>query len=296
MPTQPILPGVWCPSVTPFNADNSVDYDALGKHFQRLTEAKINAILLMGSIGEFVSLSLDERLALIRAARPLSPLPMVANVSAGCIDDMVRMADLAYESGYQAVMALPPYYFAQTAHQLECYYRELGRRFAGPWFAYNFPARTGCDLDAALVACLAADMPNFAGIKDTITTPSHTRAITQAVKPIRPDFCVLAGYDDCLISNILDGGDGVISGLNNIVPELFVNACHKWQSGDLLELKRIQRKIGQLSSIYTIGDDFVTTIKTVVARKFGYMSPLSRNFGGELSAQQCAVIDATFDI
>lgn len=146
-------------------------------------------------------------------------------------------------------------------------------------------------------ACrLAADMPNFAGIKDTVTTPVHTRGIVQAVKPIRPDFTVLAGYDDCFISNLLDGGDSVISGLNNIVPELFVSACQKWQTNDLSELKRIQQKIGQLSSIYTIGDDFVTTIKTVVARQYGYMLPNSRNFGGELSAQQCAILDAAFDI
>jgi dihydrodipicolinate synthase/N-acetylneuraminate lyase len=296
MNNETLFRGVWCPSVTPFNDMGGIDFSALERHILRLTDAGINVILLMGSIGEFASLSLDERKQLIRKARAMSPLPMVVNVSSTCVDDMLQLAELAYECGYDAVMVLPHYYFSQTPHQLFSYYQALNDRLAGKWFAYNFPARTGCDLDAPLVAKMVAAMPNFAGIKDTVDCLSHNRAIIQATAAIRNDFAVLSGYDEYLVPNLLAGGAGVISGLNNIVPELFAQAIHAWETGELPELIRIQREIGRLSAIYAIGDDFVTTIKTAVSRRFGYMGAGSRSYGGELDEIHCAAIDDLFSV
>lgn len=288
--------GAWCPSITPFDKQGDIDFPALQQHFNRLEAAGTHVILLMGSIGEFTSLTLDERFRLIREARKMSPLPMVVNISTTCVSDMLRLEQEARDCGYQAVMILPHYYFQQTPAQLLAYYRELGRRLRGKWFAYNFPARTGCDLDASLVAQLAAEFPDFIGIKDTVDYLSHTRAIIQAIQPVRSDFAVLSGYDEYLIPNLLAGGAGVISGLNNICPELFIQAINAWKGNDMAQLNHIQREISRLSGIYTIGNDFVTTIKTAVAHKFHYAGDKSRSFAGELTEQECRSIDMLFDI
>lgn len=288
--------GVWCPSITPMDREGQVDINGLRQHIARLSAAKIDVILLMGSIGEFASLSLEERLLLIREARAMSPGVMVANVSSTCFNDILWMAEEAYSTGYQAVMVLPPYYYGQTAGQLLSYFRALGKALSGKWFAYNFPARTGCDLTADLVATLAAEFPNFAGIKDTVDCQSHTRNIIIATEKVRDDFAVLSGYDEYYIPNLLAGGAGVISGLNNIMPELFVQAREAWQQGDLATLEKVQHEIGKFMAIYAIGDDFVTTIKTVVSRKFGYCTPTARNFGGTLNKEQCNIIDRVFGI
>jgi 4-hydroxy-tetrahydrodipicolinate synthase len=291
MSAQPALPGVWCPSVTPFDSNNNLDIDALSRHFSRLNQSGIDTLLLMGSIGEFASLSQQERLLLIREARQLSPLSMVANVSSTCIADMLQLADAAWQNGFDAVMVLPPYYYGQTHKQLLSYFKALDTQLGGKWFAYNFPARTGCDLTPALVAELAAELPNFVGIKDTMDCLSHNRAMIEETKKVRSDFTVLSGYDEYLLPNLLAGGSGVISGLNNIVPELFARAMQAWRAGDLAQLSEIQQRIGKLMAIYTIGDDFVTTIKTAVARRFDSMRSYSRNYGGELTAEQCEEVD-----
>lgn len=291
MAVQPALSGVWCPSVTPFDPQNRLDIDALARHFARLSVSGIDTLLLMGSIGEFASLTQQERLQLIREARQLSPLTMVANVSSTSIADMLELAEAAWQNDYDAVMVLPPYYYGQTPKQLLSYFRTLDKQLGGKWFAYNFPARTGCDLAPALIAELAAELPNFIGIKDTTDCLSHNRALIEETKKVRDDFAVLSGYDEYLLPNLLAGGSGVISGLNNIVPELFAEAMKAWRCGDLPQLATIQQRIGKLMAIYTIGDDFVTTIKTAVARKFDSMGNHSRNFGGELSPEQCAALD-----
>jgi 4-hydroxy-tetrahydrodipicolinate synthase len=288
--------GVWCPSITPMKPDGKVDLNGLRQHIARLTDARIDVVLLMGSIGEFASFTLDERLMLIREARGMTSGTLVANVSSTCMNDVERMANEAFHTGYQAVMVLPPYYYGQSPAQLLSYFRHLGQRLSGKWFAYNFPARTGCDLTPELVATLAAEFPNFAGIKDTVDCQSHTRNIILATEKIRKDFAVLSGYDEYFIPNLLAGGAGVISGLNNVMPELFVNAREAWKQNDLAALHDAQREIGKFMSIYTIGEDFVTTIKTVVSRKFNYCGATSRNFGGELTQAECAQVDEIFGI
>ncbi|WP_368928607.1 dihydrodipicolinate synthase family protein [Mixta calida] len=294
MGSQPEFSGVWCPSVTPFTQDNRIDFDALGQHFARLDASGIDTLLLMGSIGEFASLSQEERKLLLREARRMSRLSMVANVSSTCRADMVELAHLAWESGYDAVMVLPPWYYGQTRRQLLSYYRQLDSELGGKWFAYNFPARTGCDLDAALVAELAAELPRFIGIKDTTDCLSHNRSLIEETKKVRDDFAVLSGYDEYLLPNLLAGGAGVICGLNNLVPAMFAEAMHAWRAGDLATLSQFQQRIGKLMAIYSVGDDFVSAIKTAVSRKFGYMTPLSRNSGGALNEAQCDAIDMLF--
>ncbi|ROP48995.1 4-hydroxy-tetrahydrodipicolinate synthase [Enterobacter sp. BIGb0383] len=296
MTIQSQFSGVWCPSITPMEDDGSLDLNGLARHINRLTEARLDVILLMGSIGEFASLTMDERLLLIREARAMSPLPMVANVSATSFSDILRLAKEADRCGYDAVMVLPPYYYGQTTRQLLHYYRALGQKLPGKWFAYNFPARTGCDITPELVATLVAEFSNFAGIKDTVDCQSHTRNIILAVQDVRPDFAVLSGYDEYLIPNLLAGGAGIISGLNNIMPERFVQAKQAWAQGDLAMLHQIQKDISRFSAIYAIGDDFVTTIKTVVSRKFGYCGTTARNFGGELDDAACRTVDTLFGI
>lgn len=294
MTGQSQFAGVWCPSITPMDNDGKIDLNGLSQHLKRLTEAKIDVILLMGSIGEFASFTLEERLLLIREARAMSSLKMVANVSSTCQNDVLLMAQEAYRSGYDAVMILPPYYYGQTAKQLLSYFRQLGQTLSGKWFAYNFPARTGCDLTPELVATLAAEFRNFAGIKDTVDCQSHTRSMIQTTRAVREDFTVLSGYDEYYIPNLLAGGAGIISGLNNVMPELFVSAREAFKQGDLAALRDIQDQIGTYMSIYAIGEDFVTTIKTVVSRKFGYCTSVSRNAGGELNESECRTIDEVF--
>ncbi len=294
MTVQSQFAGVWCPSITPMDNDGKVDLNGLSQHLKRLTEANIDVILLMGSIGEFASFTLEERLMLIREARTMSSLKMVANVSSTCTSDILLMAQEAYRVGYDAVMILPPYYYGQTSKQLLSYFRQLGNALSGKWFAYNFPARTGCDLTPDLVATLAAEFPNFAGIKDTVDCQSHTRSMIQTTRAVRDDFAVLSGYDEYYIPNLLAGGAGIISGLNNVMPELFVSAREAFKQGDLQTLRDIQEKIGTFMSIYAIGEDFVTTIKTVVSRKFGYCTGVSRNAGGELNEHERRTIDEVF--
>lgn len=289
-----IFTGAWCPSVTPFTQDNTIDFSGLAQHYERLEKSGINGILVMGSIGEFATLSLEERLTLIEKARGLTSLPLIAHTSATHVPDIIAMSQKAKACGYEAVMILPHYYYAQTKTQLLEYYVDIDKQIDMPWFIYNFPARTGCDVDASIVVELLTRCPNFIGIKDTVDTLSHTREIVLKAKAENPDFSVLAGYDEYLAPNLLNGGSGVLSGLTNLVPEIFAAIIKAYQGNDLVALAENHQKLSQLMSIYSIGNDFVTTIKTAVSRQYGYMGGHSRNYAGTLNTSELALLEALF--
>ncbi len=286
--------GAWCPSVTPFTKDDQIDFLGLEQHFKRLTDSGINGILLMGSIGEFATLGIEERITLIERARGYTSLPLIAHTSATYIPDIIRLSKKAEECRYDAVMILPHYYYGQTKAQIIEYYQDIDRQINIPWFIYNFPARTGCDIDAEITLTLLDLCPNFVGIKDTVDTLSHTRMIALQAKEVRPDFSILAGYDEYFVPNLMNGGDGVLSGLNNLVPELFAKTYQAYRNNDLEEVAKNHRKISELMSIYLIGNDFVTTIKTAVSRKFGYMEGDSRNYAGSLRESELQQLDELF--
>ncbi|NUF48771.1 dihydrodipicolinate synthase family protein [Gilliamella sp. ESL0250] len=287
--------GAICPAITPFNRQNKIDFGAMEQHYKMLTDSKINGILVMGTIGEFVTMTIQERLEIIKQAHQFTDLPLIVNVSTTVVDDMVKLADAAFDAGYGAVMALPHFYFAQTPNQLYEYYKYLDSKFVGNWFIYNFPARTGCDVDSQLVTRLISDFPKFIGIKDTVDCASHTRSIVLASQKIRKDFSVFSGFDEYFVPNLMNGGAGVLSGLNNVVPEIFASVMAAFKQNDFNELTRLHKEISQLSNIYSIGDDFVTTIKVAVEQKQHYLEPRSRNFGGTLSGEQIEKIKKLFN-
>ncbi|MHC5226183.1 dihydrodipicolinate synthase family protein [Ignatzschineria sp. LJL83] len=286
--------GAWCPSVTPFTKDNNIDYVGLEQHYKRLEKAGINGVLVMGSIGEFATLGLHERLELIEKARQLTTLPLIAHTSATHVPDIIQMSQKAKKYQYDAVMILPHYYYGQTATQILEYYLDIDKQIDIPWFIYNFPARTGCDVDAGLVVELAKRCRNFVGIKDTVDTLSHTRNIVLQVKSVRPDFSVLAGYDEYFAPNLLNGGSGVLSGLTNLIPEVFTNISKAFADNDLEAVMKNHQIISEMMSIYAIGNDFVTTIKTAVSQQYGYMEGHSRNYAGKLNEQELQLVDDMF--
>lgn len=122
--------GAWCPTITPFDDQGNIDFTALQQHLQRLEEAGTHVILLMGSIGEFTALTLDERLMLIHKAREITQLTMVANISTTCVADMLLLEQEAKDCGYQAVMILPHYYFSANAGAVAGVLSPIGATFA----------------------------------------------------------------------------------------------------------------------------------------------------------------------
>ena len=210
--------GIFCPSITITDDDGAIDYELWGRHLDHLADAGIDGVLLFGSIGEFYSVSLEDK------------------------KSVVDFTDDAAEK-----------YFGGIADATDL-----------PVVLYNFPARTGTDLSPELVARLAAAHPNICGIKDTVDTISHTRKVIRAVRKVNPEFSVLSGFDEYYLVNRASGGNGVLCGLTNVEPELFVRMHGAYQAGDFATAIECAERISSLMAVYDACDLFISAIKVAV--------------------------------
>ena len=246
------------PSVTIFKADGTVDLEAMERHFDFLIQGGVDGILVLGSIGEFFSMPMEEKKKLIRCAvkHIAGRVKLIVGTTSMVTEEIIELSKFAHREGADACIILPPYYFPLSAASIENYYDHIASQLADQeLYLYNFPDRTGYTIPVPTTLNLLRKHKNIKGYKDTQAGVSHTLELVKTVKKEFPYFEVYAGFDDNFAHNVLSGGNGCIGGLSNLVPEV----CHAWVE--------VQMKINGLMEIYQVGTPFVPYIKAAIGRR-----------------------------
>lgn len=249
--------------VTPFDERGEVDLQATEAVVGRFVEAGVDGISALGSTGEFSHLDTNERrrfaeeLVRIVAGR----VPLVIGVGATGTREAVALTRHAEEAGADGVLAVSPFYWKVGEEALFKHFAAVAEAAEIPTLIYNFPMLTGLDLSPGLVARVASECPNVIGLKDTVTEYSHTVRVLREVKPVRPDFVVLAGFEDQILPTMLAGGDGSICGLANVAPELLVSLIKSARDGDLETAADLHRRVLSLMAMGSLSDTPLGAIK-----------------------------------
>lgn len=260
---KPLNASYITPAVTLLDADGRPDLAANSRLYEHLIAGDVDGILVLGSIGEFFALPLEQRRALaLNAIRAVDGrVKLLIGTASMTFEEIIPFSNECLDAGADAVIVISPYYFPLGDEEAYAFFDRVAGGVRGPVYLYNFPARTGYSLSAGVVERLALAHPNIVGIKDTIPGMDHTRELIERVKPHRPDFEIYSGFDENLAANVLAGGDGCIAGLSNVYPGLCAQAAHAFQSGDWARGVAGQRLIQQLFALYAIGGNFIPIIK-----------------------------------
>ncbi len=257
--------GIFTPIITAFT-EEGIDYGIQAVLVERLIAAGVDGILFGGSIGEFQAMTPDEKKVFFQWAvtAVAGRVKVLAGTGGTCVQEAVELTDSARQAGVDGAVVISPFYFKLTEEDLYRYYSSIAS-VGLPILLYNFPDRTNISLSAALVRRLAIEKPTIVGIKDTVDTISHTREVIAAVKPVRPDFSILSGFDEYLLPNLMAGGDGILTGMTNVYPELFVSMMSAWKASDFAFLRQGQWKINRLMELYGMASPFIAAIKCAMA-------------------------------
>jgi 4-hydroxy-tetrahydrodipicolinate synthase len=114
------------------------------------------------------------------------------------------------------------------------------------------------------------------GLKDTVAEYPHVMNALQEVKPVRPDFSVLAGFEDQILPVLLAGADGAISGLANVAPELFVGLVRAFERGNLQKAAELHRRVLSLIGLGAHSDPPIGAIKLAMNKLGVPISPTVR--------------------
>ncbi len=264
--------------VTPFDERGEIDLEATEAVVERFVEAGVDGISPLGSTGESTHLAADERrrftedVVRIVAGR----VPLVAGVGSAGTREAVDLARHAQSAGVDAVLVVSPFYWTVGEEALFRHFAAVAEAVDIPVFIYNLPLLINTDLSASLVARIAAEYPNVAGIKDTTAQYTHTVEVLQEVKPARPDFSVLAGFEPLILPSMLAGADGSICAFANVAPELFVELVRSARDGDLDRAAQLHRQVLTLVTLGVYSDPPMSAIKLAM-RKLGVpISPAVR--------------------
>jgi 4-hydroxy-tetrahydrodipicolinate synthase len=262
-----MLEGVFTPIITVFNSKGEIDYQGNKRVIERLVNAGVDGILFLGSIGEFFSLSLEERKEFITfAVKTVNKRTKVLIGTGGTVvDEVVSLTQYAEREGADAAVVISPYYFILNEDSLYRYFAKVVESVKMSVLLYNFPDRTGVNLSPKLIRRLGEEFTNIIGIKDTVDNISHTRKIIQEVSKMDKEFSVFSGFDEYFIPNLMAGGSGIITGLTNIAPEVFTKLYGAYNENNLEVIAEMQKKINILMNLYDVSEPFVSSIKTAVS-------------------------------
>ncbi len=280
------------PSVTTLNEDNTLDLKAQGEIYDHLIKGGIDGILILGSIGEFFALTMEQKKELISfAAKHINKrVPLIVGTTSLIFDEIIELSNFAFTQEVDAVMVIPPYYFWHTEESVEKYFSKIAENINGNMYLYNFPDRVGYDLTPNTTLNLLRKHKNIIGYKDTLAGVDHTRELVKTIKGEFPDFEIYSGFDDNFAHNVLAGGTGCIGGLSNIYPELFKSWTDAFANNDLERVAEIQQKVDKLMDIYKVGMPFVPYIKMGLKLKGFSLNAVGTFPMPEVSAEQLETI------
>ena len=251
------------PVVTAFRQDGTPDHTANREIYDHLISGGITGILLLGSLGEFFNIPLEQQKEMIRVAVQHigGRVRLIAGTSCMSAKETIALSNFALDQGADSVMVLSPYYFSLSNASIEYFYDMVAEGCKGKIYLYNFPDRTGYSIPPQVVLNLVRKHSNIVGIKDSSGSFSNTRDYITAVLPEFPEFEVFSGFDDNFVHCLASGGAGCIGGLSNLVPEW----CGAWvaaaEKEDQADLYKIQKNIDRLMALYSVGKPFIPAVK-----------------------------------
>ncbi|WP_419786760.1 dihydrodipicolinate synthase family protein [Pseudodesulfovibrio sp.] len=260
------IKGVIPPVVTIMNDKGEFDSDGMGVFIDRLVESDVNALLFLGSAGEFsqMTATMRKEVAEFCVKRVAKRKPVIIGTGACGTAEVVELSQHAESVGADAVIVVNSYYQGMNDERLFQHYKTISESISIPVLMYNFPALTGQDLNPALVTRIAKNCPNVVGIKDTVDCISHIRDLIFQAKGARPDFKVLCGFDEYLFSTLALGGDGGIVGTSNFAPEITCGIYKAFQEKDMDALSELLPRLSVLSQLYALDTPFSWLLKEAV--------------------------------
>ena len=165
-----LLHGIFPPITTPFYPDGNVYFKKLESNVERYSRTLCAGIVVLGSTGEAILLSDQERRDVLKSAREAAAPAkvLIAGTGIESARETLRLTEYAAELGYDVAMVRTPHYYKKQmlAANILAFYRTVADRSPIPVIIYNFPQATGYDIPAELVIELA-DHPNVIGIKES---------------------------------------------------------------------------------------------------------------------------------
>lgn len=251
-----LLTGIFVPNIVPYDASGRINEDELRRIIRWLGEKGITGYYPNGSMGEFIRLSYEERKRVVKiVSEEAGGRPILAGAAEPNVDLVLEMCRYCADLGCRAVSITGPYYYKLSQESIETYFRELAAKSPIDIVIYNIPAFAN-EISVPVLKRLALDCPRIIGTKDTSRDMPRYQMLLHEIKPQRPDFSILMGWEELLCTALFMGGDGGTISSAGVVPEVIMKIYNAALAGNWTEAKRAQFKLLDLFSLMLNAPNF----------------------------------------
>jgi dihydrodipicolinate synthase/N-acetylneuraminate lyase len=208
--------GVFPAATTQFQPNQALDIPATMGHVDKMIEAGIHGLIMLGTVGENCSLEYEEKLELLRATAKhvRKRVPVLSGVAEYTTALASRFARDAQELGVDGLMVLPAMVYKSDPRETIAHFRGVAQSTILPIMVYNNPVSYSVDITPEMFVELA-DETNLVAIKES---SENVRRITDLKNLCGERYILFSGVDDLVLESILLGANGWVSGLVNAFP------------------------------------------------------------------------------
>lgn len=249
--------GIFCPHVVPLDAQGGIDEPELRRYADWLIDHGVDGLYPNGSTGEFTRFSAEERGRIIEIVtdQVAGRVPVLAGAAEANVRETLRACERYAEWGVAAVAVISPYFYRVGPEGVYAYYREIARNSPVDVTLYNIPMfASPIELDTA--RRLADECERIVGIKDSSGDVAFMMGLIQGIRPSRPDWSFLTGWDSCLYAMLMVGCDGGAHASSGVAPELLRGLYDSTRAGRLDEALSIQQRVTRLFNALFAAADF----------------------------------------
>jgi 4-hydroxy-tetrahydrodipicolinate synthase len=238
--------GAITPLVTPFGADGALDLDSVGRLVDWQLEHGSHGISVGGSTGEPTSQTIEERIAVMRAAAAAidGRVPFLPGTGTALMDETLELTAEAQRLGAAAALVVTPYYGRAQQQGLLDWYGEVAREFPDlPLIVYNVPIRAAVDITPETVGRLRRAHDNIVGIKETTRDFEH---VSYVLDLCGRDFIALSGIELLCYPMLALGGRGHLSCVANFAPRPVAELYDAFVAGDHARARQLHYELHPL--------------------------------------------------
>jgi dihydrodipicolinate synthase/N-acetylneuraminate lyase len=250
------IDGIFTPNVVPLELDGSINEPELRRYVDWLIQNGVHGLYPNGSTGEFTRFTVEERRRIVKIVceQAAGRVPVLAGAAEANARETIAACEIYASYGARAVAIVSPFYYKLCPEAVYAYFREIAHNSPIDVTLYNIPMFAS-PIDVPTIKRLA-EFERIIGIKDSSGDMAFMIQMMAAVRPIRPDFVFLTGWEAVLVPMLVVGVNGGTNAISGVVPELTRQMYDLARSGRVEEAMRLQFRMVELFDALLYSTDF----------------------------------------
>ncbi|MEE8451798.1 MAG: dihydrodipicolinate synthase family protein [Thermoguttaceae bacterium] len=259
------LQGIFTPNMVPLDDRGNINEPELRRYVDWLIDRGVHGLYPNGSTGEFTRFTPEERRRIVEimADQTAGRVPILAGAAEANVRETIAACEYYHGLGVRAVAIVAPFYYKLSPDNVYAYFKEIARHTPIDVTLYNIPMFAS-PIDVPTVQRLSEECERIVAIKDSSGDVAQMIRMIEAVRPNRPDFSFLTGWDAVLMPMLLVGCDGGTNATSGVVPELTRKLYDLTIGGQIESARRIQAQLIELFDPTLYSADFPEGFRTAV--------------------------------